>query len=212
VVFPAKKSISATLHSVVRRASTYGRSFTDLGANASRFLLATACLWVGIGIFGVLFNLYLVAIGYNVTFVAILAAVSTVGQASVSPVLGPVLRLWQARRVMLMATSGAALAMAISALLTPAAPLVLVTLLLGAATAAIAIPASPFISEQAPVKRRAHLFSAYSAAATFGTMAGSLISGVLPLICGVFPALSGHALSQDRIGLLLGAAVTAAGV
>jgi predicted MFS family arabinose efflux permease len=169
-------------------------------------------MWVGIGIFGVLFNLYLLTIGFNVAFVGALAAVSTVGQASVSPVLGRLLRHWSARAVMLVATAVAALTMAASALFTPAVPLALVTALLGAAIAAASIPASPFIMEQAPAAQRPHLFSAYSASATFGSMAGSLISGVLPAISGVLPFLGGRALVQDRAGLLLGAAITAVGI
>jgi MFS family permease len=188
------------------------RTFTGLGANARHFLVGTVCLWVGIGIFGVLFNLYLVALGYEVTFVAILAATSTVGQAAVSLVLGPILRIWPARRVMLAATLGAACMMALSALFQAAALLVPVTALLGAAIAAAAIPASPFISTQVPMRRRAHLFSAYSAASTLGAMAGSLISGLLPALCAVLPMLGRQALSQDRTGLLLGAAITAVGV
>ena len=212
MALPAKRRILAAPHLLSSRITAYFRTFAGLGANAGHFLRATVCLWVGNGIFGVLFNLYLVSLGYNVTFVAILAAVSTVGQAAVSFVLGPVLRIWPARKVMLVATAAAACMMALSALLRPAAALVMVTALLGASIAAAAIPASPFISSQAPFKRRAHLFSAFSAAATLGSMAGSLISGVLPLVCTLIPAIGNHALSQDRIGLLLGAVITGLGV
>lgn len=201
----ARGTATHTPRRIARRAGAYARSFAGLTPNARRLLLATACLWVGIGLFGVLFNLYLIALGYNVAFVGVLAAVSTVGQASASPLLGRLLRRRSARVVMLVATVGAVITMAASALLTAAVPLVAATALLGMAIAAATIPASPFIMEQASAPRRAHLFSAYAAASTFGTTTGSLISGVLP-------ALGGRALVQDRAGLLLGAAIACVGV
>lgn len=201
----------APLH-LSTRARAYVRSFTGISSNARHLLVATTCLWVGIGISGVLFNLYLIAIGYNVAFVGVLAAVSTVGQASMSPVLGRLLRRWPARVVMLVATLLAAITMALAAIFTQAAPLVVATAIQGAAIAAASIPASPFIMEQSTLAQRAPLFSAYTAAANLGSMVGSLLSGVVPALTGVLPALRGQMLIADRLGLLLGAAITALGV
>ena len=206
------QDVASTPHGIAGRARAYARSFTGLTDNARRLLIATTLLWVGIGISGVLFNLYLLAIGYNVAFVGVLAAVSTVGQAIMSPMLGAsaapvagphgddgVNRAGGRRH------GGAAV-------FTGAAPLILATALLGAAVAAAAIPSSPFIMEQSTVARRGHLFSAYSAATTFGSMAGSLISGVMPAISGALPGLGGGAITGDRAGFSLGAAITAVGV
>jgi predicted MFS family arabinose efflux permease len=90
--------------------------------------------------------------------------------------------------------------------------LVVLILLQGAAVAAATIPSSPFIVEQATANRRPHLFSAYSASTSLGTMVGSLISGLIPAIGGMLAAFRGHAVAQDRLGLLIGAAITAAGI
>ncbi|HXT38046.1 MAG TPA: MFS transporter [Chloroflexota bacterium] len=190
----------------------YALSFTGLTANARRLLIGATSLWVGIGVFGVLFNLYLIALGYSVAFVGLLAALSTVGQAAVSLVLGPLLRSWPTRTVMASATALVTVSMAASALFTAALALIVLTLLQGAAIAAASIPSSPFIMEQATVDRRAHLFSAYMASTNFGSMAGSLISGVIPTIGAILPVLRGHVVVQDRLGLLLGAAITIVGI
>jgi len=209
---PARAVRTPTRPGIARRARAYVRGFTDLTSNARRLLIAATSLWVGIGIFGVLFNLYLIGLGYSVAFVGLLAALSTVGQAAVSLVLGRLLRGWPARTVMASATALATVTMAASAVFTAAFPLVALTLLQGAAIAAASIPSSPFIMEQAAVDRRAHLFSAYMASTNLGSMIGSLISGVIPAIGAVLPALDGNAVFQDRLGLLLGAGITAIGI
>ena len=67
------------------RAATYARGFT--GLNGDVLLAAAMSPWMGIGIFDVLFNLYLIALGYSVAFVGMLAALSTAGQAAVPLVL-----------------------------------------------------------------------------------------------------------------------------
>jgi MFS family permease len=197
---------------IVRRAGAYAHGFTGMTGNARRLLASSTCLWVGVGIFGVLFNLYLIALGYSVAYIGLLSALSTVGQAGVSLILGPLLRIWPSRKVMTASTVVVTGTMAASAIFTQAIPLAVFTLVQGAAFAAAIIPSSPFIMEQASVEGRPHLFSAYMASTSLGSMVGSLISGVLPPTIGLLAALHGHIVVQDRIGLLLGAAVTAVGV
>lgn len=196
---------------IAGRAAVYARSFAGLGANARRLLVATICLWVGIGVAAVLFNLYLVAIGYNVAFLGTLAAVSTVGQAAASPLLSRVARLRPARDLMLAAVILVAAGIAASAIVTQAALLLALTALQGVGVAVAAILASPFMMEQASASQRVHLFSAYTAATNVGTMIGSLICGALPVVTGLIPALRGQAVADDRLGLLVGAAITGAG-
>ena len=195
---------------IAARAAAYARGFTGLSGDVRRLLAAAMSLWVGIGIFGVLFNLYLIALGYSVAFVGLLAALSTVGQAAVSLVLGPLLRGWPARTVMAAATALVATTMAASAIFTQAIPLVALVLLQGAGVAAATIPSSPFLMEQSRPAQRAHLFSSYTAATNLGSMAGSLISGLLPPLVGLV-ALRGQVVAQDRLGLLLGAALVLVG-
>jgi MFS family permease len=197
---------------MVRRIGAYARGFTGMTANARRLLRSSICLWVGVGIFGVLFNLYLIALGYSVAYIGLLSALSTVGQAGVSLVLGPLLRIWPSRKVMTASTVVVTCTMAASAVFTQAILLAVFTLVQGAAFSAAIIPASPFIMEQATPQGRPHLFSAYMASTSLGSMVGSLISGILPPTIGLLAALHGHVVVQDRIGLLLGAAVTAAGI
>jgi MFS family permease len=190
----------------------YARAFTDVNHNARQLLAATTFLWIGLGIFGVLFNLYLIDIGYSVAFVGLLAAVGTVGQASASLILGSVLRRWPARTVMLFSTAVTAASMAATAVFTQAALLVVATAIQGIAVAAATIPSSPYIMEQSTVEQRAHLFSSSTAATSFGSFLGSLMGGAAPAIGIVIASLRGHAVLQDRAGLVIGAAITGIGV
>src|SRR5262249_33784639 len=53
------------------RIRVYLRVFAELPADALRLLFGTACIWIGIGVFGVLFNLYLIAIGQSLAFLGL---------------------------------------------------------------------------------------------------------------------------------------------
>ncbi len=209
---PGRAKGKQTLREASRHAHAYIQSFSGLSGNARNLVVSAMLMWVGIGISGVLFNLYLVALGFNIAFVGLLAAVSTVGQASVSPIMARLLRRWTAQTVMTAATSLAAFATVITAIVTNAVPLLFAVVLQGAAIAAASIPSAPFLMEHSTVEQRTHVFSAYVAATTFGSMAGSLISGLIPAVCGLIPFFPGSAVAQDRLGLLVGALVTALGI
>lgn len=197
---------------VASAARAYVETFAHLKPNARRLLVANVCINVGVGLFGVLFNLYLVAIGYGLAFVGLVAAVNTVGQAAVAPVVGWGLRRFGARAVMTAGAGAMTLGLALSAITANAAILILASALSGAGLAIATIPAAPFMMEHASASERSHLFSAYFASNTVGSMIGSLLSGFVPAVAALLLAHQRAVVPGDRAGLLVGAAITAAGV
>jgi len=195
--------------SILSRVGVYLRQFAALPADARRLLLGTVCIWIGIGVFGVLFNLYLVAIGQSIAFLGLLAAVSTAGQAGASPLIGWILRRYSPRQVMAVGAALMAATMILSALLTNGAALLAATLISGMAVSLATIPAYPLMMEQVTEEQRSHLFSAFMASSNLGSMIGSLLSGLVPALSSLLPALHGQVVGRDRIGLLAGGALSA---
>lgn len=194
------------------RLRAYLRVFAELSPNARRLLLATMCIWIAVGISGVIFNLYLLAVGHNVAFVGLLAAVTTVGQAAMSPAMGWLLRRYTARAVMAGGTAVLVLASVTSAVIVHAGVLVISSAIAGLAVSAATIPSSPYMMEHSTARQRSHLFAAYMASSNIGSMIGSLLSGVVPAIGALVPALHGNIVMMDRIALLVGAAIMSLGI
>jgi len=186
------RNVSAALdpppHGVLGRAAVYMKAFTAFPPNARKLLAATACFWVGLGVFGVLFNLYLVDLGYKLDFVGLLSGLSAASQAGIATVTSILMRRYSARRVMQVSAVFIAVSMTCAALLTNAQGLLLNAIVLGASLAAASIPSAPYIMEQTPQHLRPHLFSAYTATNTIGYMTGSLIGGSAGSVVGLVVA------------------------
>ena len=201
-----------TRQGLVHASRAYVRTFAQLKPNARRLLLANVCINVGVGVFGVLFNLYLVALGYGLVFIGVVAAVSTISQAMVAPTVGWSMRRFGARGTMRAGAGTMALGYALSAVATSGTALALASALAGIGYSVATIPTAPYMMEHATAEERTHLFSAYFASNTVGSMIGSLLSGLVPGAVAVL-LVSRHAIVvTDRAGLLVGAAITALAV
>jgi len=212
---------------VAHAVGAYLRVFVGLRANAWRLLIGNLCLNTGLGVFGVLFNLYLIALGHSFDYIGLVAAATTVGQAAAAPLVGQALRRFDERTVMMAGAGGMAFAYVLSALVTNATLLIVAAGLSGAAFSIAVIPALPYMMSHATARQRTHLFSAYFASNTLGTMVGSLLSGAVPALAGQLLlshahghghgrghglALAQETVGEDRAGLLVGAAIAAIGV
>ena len=197
--------------SAVESARQYLRTFARFKANARRLLLANTCLNVGLGVFGVLFNLYLVDLHYSLAFVGLVAAATTTAQALISPAMGPLLRRLGAEKTMALGSALMAAAWALSAFSTNAVALTAASAASGLAWSVATIPAAPYMMEHARADERSHLFSAYFASNTIGGMIGSLLSGAVPALVAAMAWARG-AVMADRAGLAVGAAITAVAI
>lgn len=186
----------------------YLATFVALRPNARRLLLGNLCVQTGVGVSGVLFNLYLVALGHGVGFIGLTSAVSTIGQAAIAPVVGWSMHRFGARVVLVTGAVALALSSALSALVSADAALVALVLLSGLGFAAVTIPAGPYMIGHAAERQRTHLFSAYFASNTVGSMFGSLVSSTAPALTLLLLGVHGQSLlAADRVGLLVGAAI-----
>ncbi len=196
-----------------RAVLAYLHVFAELPPNARLLLVGNLCVNIGLGVFAVLFNLYLVALGHSLGYVGLVAAATTVGQAAIALLVGLALRRVGERGVLMAGAAGMALTATLLALVTNDGLLVVASVLFGAAFSTATIPALPYMMRYATEGQRTHLFSAYFASSTMGAMLGSLLSGAVPaLVVAILHTNPRVIVPGDRAGLVVGVLAMAAGV
>lgn len=138
------------------------------------------------GIYPVLFNLYLLRLGYGPGFVGLINSVGGLAFALFSLPAGMISARWGGRRTMIAGLSVAILAFAVlpigefmpSALRSPW--LLIATLIRSTGFATYWVNARPFLMNATRDEERSHVFSVQSALFPLAGFAGSLIAGLLP--------------------------------
>lgn len=178
---------------------------------ARRLLLLAFLVWVGNGIYQVIYNLYLVAGGYQEGFVGRVIATNGVGLALCALPAGLLADRWGRKRTLVAGACVESLSLLVRAVTLAAAPLYVASFLAGAGQAMIAVASAPFLAEHSTTRERTHLFSAYFATAVLAGVVGSLIAGGVPTGLLALPeAFHPGELLAYRIVLGLGAVIVAA--
>ncbi len=170
------------------------------------------------GIYGVLFNLYLLRLGYELAFIGLINAATALTYALFSLPAGALGGRWSVRRTMVL---GYGLVVA-GFLLPPLAPVIpvswrtgwlLVTYCLGVAGASLyMVNGSVFLMGATGEAERSHAFSVQTALSPLAAFFGSLMGGFLP---GLFAVWSGGSLDDPApygYALLTAAALLSLGI
>ena len=172
----------------VRRGALTGQRFMGFSRNARLLLLRSPFSGLSISLIRLLFNLYLLAVGFDTLFVAKFVAINwTCHGLSVIP-SGVISDLFGRRRVFLIAFSGNLLATAAVLFVTDPAGLLVLAAIIGFFEGAHAIVGPPFMMEQSQEDERVILFSLNGGIQVGAASLGNLVAGVLPF---AFAALIG---------------------
>ncbi len=172
----------------VRRGALTGQRFMGFSRNARLLLLRSPFSGLSISLLRLLFNLYLLAVGFDTFFVAKFVAINwTCHGLSVIP-SGVISDLFGRRRVFLIAFSGNLLATAAILFVTDATGLLVLAAIIGFFEGAHAIVGPPFMMEQSRADERVLLFSLNGGITVGAASLGNLAAGVLPF---AFAALIG---------------------
>lgn len=133
------------------------------------------------GTWGVLFNLYLLAVGFDVSFVGLRVVVGGIAGAVMSVPSGMVSdRI--GRKASFIVGDGLGATLGLINIMTRSEPLLLATAVFGAFFGALhMVSEPPFMHENSRSEERIHLFSIADGLRTASAMAGSLLAGFLPL-------------------------------
>jgi MFS family permease len=145
--------------------------------NARFYLIAGGLSAITMGVFGAVYNLWLVALGHSFTFVGTLATAGYVGAGLGALVAGRLVD-WLGPRQVLLASSIVAAAGIAAQLLLPEIPVLLSgSVVTGIGAAAFAVAAPPFLARAAGPEVRDDLFSLDTAVALAGAAVGSAAGG-----------------------------------
>ncbi len=166
-------------------------------------LLSQICLNIGIGTFGVLYNLYLTSVGKSLAFIGTFNALSLLALGVSAIPIGALTRNLGHRRTLII---GAVLLVVVQvALAIEAAPLLLSlsALIWGVAQALSAVPVAPLLSESVPAAQRATAFGRLYAAWALAAVVGSILAGTLPGILAALLSLGSSSGTAAYRGALL---------
>ena len=145
-------------------------------------LLSQGLINVGLATYGVLYNLYLAAIGQSLAFIGTFNAVALLAIGLSAVPIGAA-----ARRISHLAALGAGTLLIVGtqvliALSSTTWVLLIAAAVWGVAQALASVPVGPLLSENVPRAERARVFGQLYATWSFATVVGSVLGGILPAV------------------------------
>lgn len=180
------------------------------GANAWLLLLTSAGGAVSIGVFSVVFNLYVVSLGLTSAVLGEILSVGTVGLALAVVPAGTLADAWGRKRTLVLGGLLNGAATVVQCLARAPTAIAVAGFVAGVGGAAIAVVALPMLVEAAPVGRRNAVLSVGGALALLGSAAGSALGGRLPAFIGAALRVPAAGPVAYRLTLLLSLAVAGA--
>ncbi|MBI4201701.1 MAG: MFS transporter [Chloroflexi bacterium] len=164
---------------------SYLAAVRQFSPNAKLFLAYSILAELGTGIWSVMFNLYLLRAGFDITFVGTFWFINMLCHGAAALPAGVIADRFGRRRSFFIATGLAVVAQ--GSLLFTQAPIAILALagIAGFGEAFHGVTGAPFMMENSEPRERVHLFSLNSAFLQFSRFAGSFAGGYLPLFWAV---------------------------
>lgn len=193
---------------------SYFQALRLIGKDARLYLAASTLTTISYtGIYVLIFNLYLLRLGYGPEFIGLVNGAAQLGVVAFSLPAGILGRLWGSRRTLVMGLVVATLGL----LLVPVAEfvpsnwqapwLVLTYILAWLGGATYLVNGLSFVMAVTDGPERAHVFSLREALGPLALFAGNLIGGLLPGILSMQSALSLQGPAAYRYTLFIAAAL-----
>jgi MFS family permease len=191
------------MRSYVRRIGTFGRDIR-------LFLVFNLLIYVGFGVFVLVYNLYLYELDLREDFIGAFSAVQTLTTAAAALTMGKPLRRYGVWRCIAVSASVyLVLALALAFVEIPAILLVL-SGLLGVTLAYLFTTTMPFIIEFGRREQRAEVSALSFSVISLATTVGALVGGYAPsLIARPFPSVAPGSAEAFRWTLVAGTVIAA---
>lgn len=161
--------------SLIRRVRGYDRDI-------KLFFAYTLAANIAIGVFALIFNLYLLELGHEEDFIGLFNAVQTLAMAGTAVLLGRFIGKFGLWRVVAGGLVLYLLASALMASITSPVVLMILSALWGASTSMVFTPVMPFIVELTRRRQRQEVAALTMSLISLSTTFGSLIGGWTPLL------------------------------
>ncbi|OPY49839.1 MAG: Major Facilitator Superfamily protein [Methanosaeta sp. PtaU1.Bin112] len=152
--------------------------------NAQRYLMFIFLTTLNVGIYGVIFNLYILSLGFTEDFLGLILSLSSVSIGLFAIPAAIVCDHVGRKDTLLISSSLLCLSLLFLYNTTSEELLVVFSIAYGMASALSLVTGATFLVENSTAYERMHLFSAYYIIYTFSTLSGNMIGGFLPSILG----------------------------
>ena len=165
---------------IARGLRGYAQNVRAFSRNASLYLISTVISSAAFGIFRLLFNFYVLSLGYDQTLVGNLVTTSSL-TALIAAVPMGYLADMLGRKVSLIG-GGALTVLAITGMLVFPSPItfILMNILMGLGQSISGVTMGPFLMENSGEKERTYLFSFSSGLSMAASSVGNWIGGLMP--------------------------------
>lgn len=158
----------------------YLQHFARFQRNARLYLLSNALSGMTLGIFLVLYNLYLTSLGYNADFVGAVLFVTTIGAGVAIFPAGFCIDRLSGKWILLISSAVIGLVGIGTILFRQPLPLLICAFLTGVAAAFILVLNAPFLTRNSVPAERTYLFSLNIGLTQIATVLGEVLGGLLP--------------------------------
>jgi MFS family permease len=187
------------------QASTKGyiSRIQDFSPNARMFLLYVFLISLNLGVYKVIFNLYILRLGYTEDFLGLILSLTSIATGVFSIPAAMICDMIGRKRTLLLSCLLLVLSLIFLYNTTIKELLVFFSILYGASSSLNIVTGSTFMLENSKPFERMHLFSMYQVLYTAATMVGNLLGGVFPAILAKITSLDASGSLAYRITLLL---------
>lgn len=191
---------------------SYVRSVKSYSPDIRLYLVYTLFANVSIGVFALVFNLYLLQLGLRENFIGAFNAVHTLAIAGTALSMGWMLNRYGVWKCVTLGTAGFILASAALTVITSPTALLGLALVYGIATSFVFTPVMPFIVELTRSRQRADVSALVFSLTSISTVIGSLLGGWMPRLLGITIGLDTPGAMAFRLTLIFGLVIAAIGI
>ena len=159
----------------------YIQQFKHFQRNARLFLISNVLSGVTAGILLVLYNLYLISLGYHADFVGVILFVGTIGAGLAIFPAGACIDRFGGKIILIFSSTLIGIAGAGQILFRQPLPLLISSFIVGVGLAFLLVITAPFLTLNSTPEERPHLFSMNISLSLITLVLGEVIGGVLPI-------------------------------
>lgn len=174
------------------------------------FILYTLLVNIGFGVFQLIYNLYLVRLGFREDFIGMLTAINTILIAVAALIFGQMINRFGSWICILIGTVFTVISLLGQSLITNVPVLVAFAALGGIGQAGLIVPNMPFIIEHSSDEERADLSALTFSIMSLSMTMGALVGGRVPEFLGLFGGnFAQETILNYRTTLLVGVVLAA---
>lgn len=167
------------VRTMYRRLTDWFHNLISFNRNLKLFMVANILIQIGVGVFSVMYNLYIRELGYSEAVNGSVISINALATALLLVPAGIVSDRIGRKSILLIGTLITAIMLFGRSLVSTEHPILLFSFLTGVVWAFIQVSGVPFLAENSKPNERIHLFSVHFALVTIANVIGNLLGGIV---------------------------------